>query len=96
MNSTGFDLKIFLVPKSYRAFRETGRRSVQSVDICYRRVFHFKYILTFSIAKPVVHIFVLNCSVRISAVSGFLLTFLVILNGRLDIFKRVQSFSDAF
>ena len=37
-----------------------------------------------------VHIFVPNCSDRISPVSGFLLTYLVILNGRLDTFKRVQ------
>ena len=39
IKSIVLDFKIFLDQKNYRAFRETGCKSVQLVDIIYRTVF---------------------------------------------------------
>ena len=94
MNSTGLDFKIFSDPKSYRAFRETGCKSVQLVDIFYWRV---SFLIHFKLFKPACGSH-LCTKLRSQKLSSFRLFtyFLVILNGRLDTFKRAQSLSDAF
>ena len=52
INSIVLDFKNFLDQKNYRAFRETGCKSVQLLDIYFTGQFFPEYILTCSIARP--------------------------------------------